>query len=790
MLKDITTIELQGANFRAPQKLALLSQNGTPTKATLIYGRNGSGKSTIAKAFKKIKGADSPSIQTVSIYDIHNSAVTLTPDEQQHIFIFDEDYVFDNVRVQEDGLDSIVMLGEQVGLAELIATATVELQAAEADRDQKKTAADVYKNIASDKSPKYYIEKMKSALRGEHSWAERDKRIKGHATNSPVSDDTYKEFIRLSPAKTRDELVVDYNSEWEKLKAAQSGAAKIMAVIPSVPESLKRFDVVKSNELLQQVIEHPELSEREQYLLGLVQNAKGEELRQTAEEFADPALIRCPKCHQSLSTQYKTDLIASIHKVLSEEVKNHQRQLENIILPLLEMDISSFSGLEHYQSCIDSVDALNGVVQNNNRLINSKKEDPYTPITKGLESIADTIATLITALQNLDNDRKAYNRTITDTRPIKAELTRINNDIAYYDVIELSEKHDEVKAEKEAADNAYTGSLRTVEEKKRALDELNARRDSINIAIDVINDGLKYIFFSDSRMKIQADNGSYKLICNGHSVRPKDISVGERNIIGLCYFFTEILQRKNRATAYTEEYLLIIDDPVSSYDLENKVGILSFLKYQLGMFLLGNIETRALVLTHDLLTAIDLEKMLDELMKACSSKYNGQRGFGYAPYELSDKEIERFKNKRNEYTELINLVFEYANGGANEQGAYIGNIMRQVMEAFATFEYKKGIDEVSTDDSILSVMEHEEDRNHYKNLMYRIVLNEGSHRYDQTRNMQMDFLSLISEPDRRRTAKEILCFMYLLNQPHVRAHLGEASCGTIGTWCEDIRQKS
>ena len=177
-------------------------------------------------------------------------------------------------------------------------------------------------------------------------------------------------------------------------------------------------------------------------------------------------------------------------------------------------------------------------------------------------------------------------------------------------------------------------------------------------------------------------------------------------------------------------------------------------------------------------------------MKACISKYNGQRGFGYAPYELSDKEIGRFKNKRNEYTELIKLVFEYANGGANEQGTYIGNIMRQVMEAFATFEFKKGIDEVSTDDSILSVMEHEEDRNHYKNLMYRIVLNEGSHRYDQTRNMQMDFLSLISEPDRRRTAKEILCFMYLLNQPHVRAHLGEVSCGTIGTWCEDIRQRS
>ena len=103
------------------------------------------------------------------------------------------------------------------------------------------------------------------------------------------------------------------------------------------------------------------------------------------------------------------------------------------------------------------------------------------------------------------------------------------------------------------------------------------------------------------------------------------------------------------------------------------------------------------------------------------------------------------------------------------------------MEAFATFEYKKGIDTVSTDDSFLAAMNQEEDRVHYKNLMYRIVLNEGSHRYDQTRNMQMDFFAMISEPDRRRTAKEILCFMYLLNKPYMKAHLGIQNCGVIET---------
>lgn len=787
MLKDITTIELHGANFRTAQQLPLLSKDGTPVKASLIYGRNGSGKSTIAKAFKVLKGETDPSIQISRCYNIHNALVTVTTEEQEHIFIFDEDFVNANVRVQEDGLGSIVMLGEQAGLADLIATAAAELRTAEEDRDQKKAAADVYLNQASDKSPKYYLGKMKSGLKGDRSWADRDKRIKGNAVNTAVSDDTYKSFLQLRPTKTRDELIVDFNTEMEKLKTAQNGTARITATVPAIPDAYISFDINLGNELLKKVIEHPELSEREQYLLSLVQGGKGPELRITAQEFENPELVRCPKCHQPLTEQYKSDLIASIQKVLSEEVKNHQRQLVQLQLSVLEMDLSAFVQLGHYQACVDAITALNQIIQNNSALLKLKEVDPYTPIIEELVSLSDAITALKTALRELENDRDAHNRTVADTRPIKTELTRINNEIAYYDVVELSVKYDQQIAEKQAADEAYRAAMDIVAVKQNRLNELNAQRDSIDIAIDVINDGLKYIFFSDRRMQIQVDNRVYKLLVNGHAVRPKDVSVGERNIIGLCYFFTSILQGKNRATAYDEEYLIVIDDPVSSYDLENKVGILSYLKYQLGKFLLGNIETRTVLLTHDLMTAIDIEKIYEELIAECRSKFNGLRGFAFAPYELHNCGIERFVNKRNEYTELLKLIYEYGNGGANEQGTYIGNIMRQVMEAFATFEYKKGIDAVSTDDSILAAMDLEEDRIHYKNLMYRIVLNEGSHRLDQTRNMQMDFFAMISEPDRRRTAKEILCFMYLLNKPHVKAHLGDRCCGDIETWCEEIR---
>lgn len=65
---------------------------------------------------------------------------------------------------------------------------------------------------------------------------------------------------------------------------------------------------------------------------------------------------------------------------------------------------------------------------------------------------------------------------------------------------------------------------------------------------------------------------------NGKSVKPKKISVGERNVLGLCYFFAKLFGGKTEATKYSSEYLIVIDDPVSSFDYGNRVGVYVFTK--------------------------------------------------------------------------------------------------------------------------------------------------------------------------------------------------------------------
>lgn len=124
---------------------------------------------------------------------------------------------------------------------------------------------------------------------------------------------------------------------------------------------------------------------------------------------------------------------------------------------------------------------------------------------------------------------------------------------------------------------------------------------------------------------------------------------------------------------------------------------------------------------------------------------------------------------------------------------YEPQVTYSMVEAFATFEYKKGIAEISNDDQILALLPEAEYQSYYKNLMYRLVLHGGSHKEEQVKVMSdFHFFSLISDTEKKRTAKDILCFIYLLNKRHLLEHL--KNCGNIDanitTWCQDIKARA
>lgn len=180
------------------------------------------------------------------------------------------------------------MLGHQAELAEQIQTAKNNLEKTKSEYEVQNKIVEENGKTECQQSPKYYIKKMRLALQGDSSWSGRDKLIKGNRQNTGIRDDTYKQFIGLTTTKTRDQLLIEFNETLKELRIAQQGDATILTKVPLLKLEYNEDNIVK---LLRTKIEKPELSEREIYLLELVQNGKSLQLNNMLKVFLTQTFV-------------------------------------------------------------------------------------------------------------------------------------------------------------------------------------------------------------------------------------------------------------------------------------------------------------------------------------------------------------------------------------------------------------------------------------------------------------------------------------------------------------------
>lgn len=794
MLKDIVSIQFRGACFDTITNFKLFDSNkNEKPRITLLYGRNGSGKSTIATAFNALK-EENNTIQDLNILDGNNNTINLTEEEKKKIFVFDEKFIDKTVKLKSNSIDTIVLLGESASLSEEIEKAQEELKKNNNDKANKESIFNSGLNNSNDLScPLYHKKKLKSDLQGDNNWADRDRRIKNNKTNTQVKDDTYLQFVnRPCPSKPRDVLLIDFKEMLTQLKTAKSGENLIKKQVPFVNKAYFDYDENKLLQILSKEIEQPVLSEREKTLLKLLE--EGINLNTRITEFKSNSTKTCPYCLQPLTEEYKDSLIKSMEKVLNKQVENHQEILKTMFIEPLNLELEQFGKLNSFQCCISALTSVNELIDKINLMINKKISSPYQAIKTGTLNLIQKIEDLSTLLITLEKERVEYNKNASNVEAIKKKLDETNSDIAYYDLINTYNTF--IKQQKlfDKSQKEIKEIEKNIKENEKRIEDLDAKRKNVQIAVNEINSCMNYIFYDNNRLSIEYSNGEYLIKSHGKSVTPNKISIGERNIIGLCYFFTSIFEGQNIKQAYNNEYLIIIDDPISSFDVDNRVGIISFLRYKLNLFLLGNINTKTLIMTHDLPSYYNIDKIFKDIEK--SSQNKSLKNWTKQNIELSNGIITNYDiRKRQEYTELIDEVFNFANNKINDYSLTIGNAMRQVLEAFSTFSFKKSIEEISTDDSILSLLGKDEYKSYFSNLMYRLVLNGGSHQLENVQAMyDLNFFEHITVEEKRRTAKDILCFIYLLNKKHLIQHLtakGNANCESIlNGWCQDILSKA
>lgn len=800
MREDIKSLKICGGKFAEEASLAFwgnTTQANKKTPCALLYGRNGSGKSTIARAFRKIAGEKEESITNAVLCYENGNEIQLSDEEKKNIYVFDQKFIDENIRIKDDGLGTIVMLGSQVDLDERIKELEENISVKRKELDDNKAILDEYNDFRNPKAPDYYKNKIDNTLKGNRSWAERDTKIsltvKKH--NTPVRPDTYKQFIDLKPILSRDELVRLFQDKYTDFERARNGKQKIECKVDTFIENV---DIKGITELLLEKIEQPELSSRDKFLLEISQFRDTESLRNISKTFSDKNTERCPYCARPITEEEKNDIVNGVENILNEIVKEHQKKLDSMVLKKVVFDFFPLLKLgNNVEVCMKKVEFYNALIDKLNGLITRKKSNPYEPISNPIsESEYSSIKKdLSIRLQKLEEERIAYNEKISDINAIFSELKKYNDEIAYYDIIEDYKLYQKQKSEQEKIQQQYNSLNAERANMYKELEKLNAQKKSVNIAVSFINQGLSYIFFSNDRLRLHYADGAYQLLVNGNTVKPNQISTGETNAIALCYFFSKIGEGKPLEEVYRGNYLIVIDDPITSFDAENKVGMLSYLKSQVQEFVLGNANTKFLVMTHDMMTFSHIGKLIKEINGKVEAVYKNKTEC--RELKLYKNNIFKFSFETTGYTNLFEEVYDYAKLEQENADIAIGNIMRQLLEAFGTFQYKVSMEQLTTEDEVLSLLSIEY-RRYFEHLMYRVVLNCESHsRYQVEANPVILFQNLYSFKEKQRIAKDVLCLIYLLNREHVLAHMRKKGNeafnrqveADLNVWCEEIKNK-
>lgn len=772
MYEHICGLSVKGKCFTENAKLPFFTSEGH--RISIVYGKNGAGKTTIAEAFSAYKNYNPLNSLQVSLFSFDNSVIKIQQGLKENIFIFDEDYIDKNVRFAHDGLGTIVLIGEQVDLEERIKKQKAEISGIESALAVQSSLCAQYENPSDDKAPEKYKSLIIGKLKADDGWAGIDSKLRGRRQNSAVTENVLNEIGRMPCEKD----LASALTEFQKIEELYNQVGNTQHTYDKKVDLLYWQNdtediIIKA---LAKQIERPELTERDKLILETLERNGQSRIQEIQKVVSDPHTSYCPYCFRPLDGYSKKDLMDRLQLVLTHVVEEHQAELNRLMLSPFVWDKESYVGIDTFleQNIELKINTINSLIEKYNEALKDKQENIYTPLEMGKLEIFKIVEETNCLLEKLENERIELQKAIANRQSLQGQLILLNKIIAHHLIADEYKRFIE-QSNKLVAEERKKGELvDQLQKAKNVLLDLENQKKSVKIAIDSINYALRYVFFCEGRFTLSPSDGYYQLLSNGIPVKPEDISNGERNIIALCYFFTDIMNNLEVKKAYQKEFFIVIDDPVSSFDKENRIGVLSLLKYQISRILLGNVHSKIVLLSHDLGAIYDFQRAAGEIKTAGENQY-GKNSTNFCLQELKNHQLEDFHyRRRNEYTLLMQKTFDFANQSITQDDPTIGNTMRRVLEAFSTFEFKEGIDAVSCNKTVLKSLSPYS--NYFEHLMYRLVLNSESHFEDQIKELcDMNFFNSISPEEKHQTAKDILSMMYLLNCNHIKAHLAAVS---------------
>lgn len=393
----------------------------------------------------------------------------------------------------------------------------------------------------------------------------------------------------------------------------------------------------------------------------------------------------CPFCQQpTIDDHFVSEMQSYFDKTYDEQIeklKEAELQYETAMMSLPQTSV--FQTSQFYSPEIGTKrQQLEAALRQNILLIQKKRGTPSIPVTlQSTEAIVEELNALASSinLKIADHNEKIANKS-TAKDGIKKQFWQLmrweyDQSISYYESLQSQLK---------TVNDAYSTDLAKVNSSLLELESRITERQketvNIDIAIGKINIELVNLGILDFHIK-KHDDHLYQLERPGGGTNSfQSLSEGEKMIIALLYF-CELCEGNESPDEQPRDRIVVLDDPISSM---SHIFVFNVGRLLMSRFFREDKIKQVFVFTHSLYFFYELTDINKDRRQATQALFRVSKSATGST--VTSMKYEEIQNDYQSYWQVVNDV--------GTAPALVANCMRNIVEYFFGFVEKKDFNNV------------------------------------------------------------------------------------------------
>ena len=309
------------------------------------------------------------------------------------------------------------------------------------------------------------------------------------------------------------------------------------------------------------------------------------------------------------------------------------------------------------------------------------------------------------------------------------------------------------------AKNMELSNLGEILEQEVGKLEVKKKEESHGKINEYMNKLLQGVY-GERKICVESDGCfGYKVKNGSVFIQPSRLSTGEQNILALCYFFAKVSEGEG---CFAGNQIIVLDDPLSSFDDSNKYGVTSLLGYLCQSILDKSSKTKLIIMTHDSSFALNMSKMINAIDSNKLSCWELQKDSSGSLVKSNFGDIDR-------YAGILRSMYDFALQEEESLAAPPPNDVRRVWEAFLSFEL--GETSIANMDSLKKLSGYFSKNQKVERFMRvfipQLFINNDSHAKSQVMSGNLYLTPTLEGKPYEDFVKNIVCFMHLVSPRHI-----------------------